>query len=122
MSKGMTPESNANVRLWKALGPHTERATMPADFFKWLGIKQPPEKGDYLYDFRKHAEKHIELDPTKKINDLIDEYYSRGDAPWKASQHPAVAGWLLANEKPLATAIQATKRPHYFSPLVSKGT
>ena len=31
LSKGVTPESNANVLFWRALGPHPERATMPAD-------------------------------------------------------------------------------------------
>src|SRR5438876_478985 len=46
MSKSVTPENNANVVIWKAFGPHPESATMPPEFFKWLG-NQPPEKGDY---------------------------------------------------------------------------
>src|SRR5262249_12112836 len=33
---------------------------------------------------------------------------------------PRVAAWLKANEKPLAVVIEATKRPEYFSPLVSR--
>src|SRR5262245_10829322 len=37
LSKGITPESNANVLIWKALGPHPEGATMPPEYFKWLG-------------------------------------------------------------------------------------
>src|SRR5713101_3375645 len=34
LGKGVTPENNANVPIWKALGPHPEGATMPAEFFK----------------------------------------------------------------------------------------
>jgi hypothetical protein len=32
--RGVTPENNANVLLWKALGPHPKGATMPDEFFK----------------------------------------------------------------------------------------
>ena len=44
LSQGVTPDSNANVLFWKAFGPHPEQATMPPEFFKWLGYR-PPERG-----------------------------------------------------------------------------
>src|SRR5262245_59150500 len=48
LGKGVTPANNANVLLWKALGPRPEGGTMPAEFFQLLGIEPPPEKGDYF--------------------------------------------------------------------------
>src|SRR5713101_1232534 len=42
LGKDITPEKNANVLLWKALGPRPEGGkAMPAEFFKYLGIKEP---------------------------------------------------------------------------------
>src|SRR6516225_7174616 len=43
LGKGITPEKNANVLLWKAMGPTPEGAKMPAEFFKHLGIAEPPK-------------------------------------------------------------------------------
>src|SRR5437899_11635792 len=50
LSKGVTPENNANVLIWKAIGPHPEGATMPAEFFKLMGMEPPPGKGGYFTD------------------------------------------------------------------------
>src|SRR6266487_3214481 len=37
LSRGIKPEDNANVLLWRALGPRPEGgAAMPPEFFKWL--------------------------------------------------------------------------------------
>src|SRR5438128_12034498 len=45
LSKGVTPENNANVLIWKAIGPRPEGATVVAEFFKLMGMEVPPEKG-----------------------------------------------------------------------------
>src|SRR5262245_61102556 len=50
LRKGVTPENNANVLLWQAFGPHPGGATMPPEFFQWMGIKAPPERGEYYLD------------------------------------------------------------------------
>src|SRR6266404_9447201 len=50
LSKGITPENNANVLIWKALGPHPEGTTMPPEFFQWMGMQAPAEAGDYFID------------------------------------------------------------------------
>ena len=40
LGKGITPEKNANVLLWKALRPDARGGKgMPAEFFKRLGIE-----------------------------------------------------------------------------------
>src|SRR6516162_7270368 len=63
LGKGITPEKNANVLIWKALGPHPEGGKgMPAEFFKQLGIDEPPEKGDYLIALGAYVRDRLKLD------------------------------------------------------------
>ena len=46
--KGVTPENNAAVLVWRAMGPSEIPAGQRAEYFKQLGIDPPPEKGDYF--------------------------------------------------------------------------
>jgi hypothetical protein len=119
LGKGVTPEKNANVLLWKALGPTPEGGRgMPAEFFKRLGIKEPPRGGAYFIGLVAYLKDHLKLDRAKW--DAIEDQRSRaGQRPWTAKDYPHVAGWLKANAKPLAVAVEATRRPAYFNPLVS---
>ena len=41
--------------------------------------------------------------------------------PWRAEEFPSIAGWLAVNQKPLDLLAEASKRPYWFSPLVSDG-
>jgi hypothetical protein len=118
MRQGVTPENNANVLIWQALGPHPERATMPAEFFRWLGIPAPPERGDYFIDLNDYLKEHTKIDPGKQTDAFWERFERASRRPWKADDEPHLAGWLKANEKPLAVAVEASKRTHYFSPLV----
>ncbi len=118
LSKGVTPENNANVLLWKAFGPHPEGTTMPPEFFKWLGITPLPEKGNYFVNMRKFSTKHLKVDEFDFDNKFYDQIERVTKEPWKADKYPDVAKWLKANEKPLALVTQATKRTHYYLPLI----
>jgi hypothetical protein len=117
LSKGVTPANNACVLLWKALGPHPEGATMPAEFFKWLGIQPPAEKGDYFLPLHRFAKERLKIEPGKPTQDLYEQQDRATGRPWTELEYPAIAGWLSANDKPLALIVQATQRSHYFSPL-----
>lgn len=130
MSKNITPENNAKVLIWQALGPHPERGTMPPEYFKWLGVAQPPEQGEYFVGWNDYFQANLKT-PPNDILELFDNHPDRQQYwdeqverarkwPWKADDHGAIADWLKQNEKPLALAIEASKRPHYFNPLVSK--
>jgi hypothetical protein len=119
LKEGVTPENNANVLIWKALGPHPERANMPPEFFKWLGIQVPPNAGDYFVDLDGFVKEHLKLDLNSKE---AEQFYKRFDRavrrPWSPMEYSDLAAWLEANAKPLGVVIEATKRPQYFSPLV----
>ena len=118
LSRGVTPASNATVLLWKAFGPHPEGVTMPPVFYQWLGIKAPPDRGDYYLDLGKYARERLGAAAQADFDALYEQIDRASQAPWTAKQYPAIAGWLKANEKSLALVIEATKRPHYFFPLV----
>ncbi len=121
LSEGVTPANNANVLLWKAFGPHPEGAKMPPEFFKWLGIEPPPERGDYFVTLSRFAREQLKGDPDKQYQQLGDELARGAQRPWTAKQHPRLAAWLKANEKPLALIVEASRRTRYFMPLTPKG-
>jgi hypothetical protein len=120
MRKGIKPETNANVLLFKAFGPKPEGGKLPAEYFKQLGISEPPEKGDYLTWPHVYLRDHLKLNPSDYKEILYQEDHSM--RPWKAEDMPHITAWLALNEKPLAVVLEATKRPHYFNPLVSTKT
>src|SRR5579875_913175 len=81
--RGVTPENNANVLFWKALGPHPEGATMPAEFFKWLEIKPPPEQGDYFIPMARFAREQLKLNPGLDGNAINEELSGCSQQIWK---------------------------------------
>lgn len=119
LSKDVTPEKNANVLIWKALGPSPEGGKgMPPEYFRRLGMAEPPENGDYFVDGRNFARRaKLDEDQTRAF---YDQQIRAARRAWAAKDLPHVAAWLKANEKPLAVVIEATKRPKYFNPLVSE--
>ncbi len=118
LGNGIKPDDNANVLLWKAFGPRPEGAEMPAEFFKLLGIEKPPERGDYFVDLPSYLKETF----GGVTDEMLDQQVRAMQGPWKAVQLPIVPGWLLANKKPLALLIEATKRTHYYHPLVTRKT
>ena len=121
LGKGVTLQTNANVLIWKALGPTPEGAHAPAEFFKRLGIDEPPKDGDHFIDFGRFMQDRLKLDRSE-FNASFDEETLAGRRPWAAKDHPRIAAWLEANEKPLAVVVEATRRPDYYNPLVAQRT
>ncbi|HEV2949327.1 MAG TPA: hypothetical protein VGX70_18275 [Gemmataceae bacterium] len=50
LGKGVTPQNNANVLIWKALGPHPEKKPVAREFFEQMGMEVPNEQGDYFIE------------------------------------------------------------------------
>jgi hypothetical protein len=109
---GTTPANNAAVPLWKAIGPRPEGNRMPAEFFKWMGMDEPPEQGNYYVDEFRFVQ-------TIPFDTLVEHSDAAGARPWTAKDYPHLAGWLKAIEKPLALVVEGTKRSHYYAPLVA---
>ncbi|HZY85664.1 MAG TPA: hypothetical protein VFE78_12595 [Gemmataceae bacterium] len=122
LGKGIIPERNANVLLWKALGPTPEGgAPPPAEFFKRLGMEEPPKDGPYYIGLYKYLKDHLKLD-REQYEEMWDQQSRAGARPWAAKDYPHIAAWLKINEKPLALVAEAMRRPDYFNPLVSRPT
>lgn len=124
-SRGVTPENNAAVLFWKAMGPGAIKKEYREKYFQMLGIPPLAEKGDYfvtLHGFFPQAEDDKELRASvPEANTAYDRSKWLTPAlkqPWTERQHPALAKWLAVNEKPLALIVDASKRPRRFDPLI----
>ena len=122
LREGVTPATNANVLLWQALGPRPDGKKMPDEFFELMGIKPPPEHGEYFVDLYRYIKEHAKVDGYESRKEILDQIDRARQRPWTPQQYPHVAAWLKLNEKPLALVLEATKRPDYFSPLVRRKT
>lgn len=120
LSKGIEPEKNANVLLWRAIGPVPDGRAMPRGFFKWLGMDAPPGKGDYFVgrdDFVRR-----EMIEGEERSQFFSSADKAQDRPWTAKENPLLAKWLKHNEAPLRLVIEASKRPDYYAPLLGQET
>src|SRR5262249_20345284 len=97
---------------------------MAPEHFQWLGAPPPPEQGEY---FIRDGEYWIQQTRTKD-GEYDRERFAEFDKrmskamhwPWQAQDEPELAGWLKRNEKPLAIAIAASRRPQYYNPMLPK--
>jgi hypothetical protein len=119
LGDGVDPQKNANVLLWQALRPEPKRFPMPAEFFRWLKSAEPPRRGEYFLDLSRYAKEELELEQGKPTKEIFTQRSRAAQRPWVAKDYPHIAGWLKANEKPLALVLEATRRPDYHNPLVS---
>lgn len=119
LKQGVTPENNANVLLWQAIGPHPRGVTMPPEFFKMLGMEAPPEKGEYFIALNDYLKQVFNIDPAAKRDDINNRLEEAKERPWVPKDDPQFAAWLRANDKPFAIATAATLRTRYFSPAVA---
>src|SRR6266851_7581674 len=98
LGKGVTRENNANVLIWKALGPHPEGATMPAELFKLMGMEPPPEKGEYFVDLTEFMKDRFKIAANGKEMEEIYEQLNRcTNKPWTEQQYTKLDEWLKAN-------------------------
>jgi hypothetical protein len=106
-NKGVTPENNAAVLIFRAFGPQEIQKDYRERFFKMLRIEPLPEKGDYILPLTEYAGKIGGDDVPKpgtpehkKWNEELRERYKNlYMRPWARKEHPLIARWLDAHEK-----------------------
>jgi hypothetical protein len=119
VSKGVTRENNANALLLLVLGPKPEGGELRPEYYKWLDIPAPPADGAYFLTTYKFNRDSLRLSPEQM--EALDEFQGRAaQRAWLPKDCPPLVEWLEANDKPLALLVEATKRPEYFNPLVSR--
>jgi hypothetical protein len=134
LSKDVTPETNANVLIVRALGPKPEGANLPPEYYQWLGIPEPPEQGDYfiiadkfrdLYLRNRPADPRIDakepkLADGKEQRDVLIgpngelPQVQTGDDQSKWSDHASAARkwpWKAEDEPDLAAWLKLNEKP-----------
>src|SRR5882724_8123118 len=74
----------------------------------------PADPGNYWRSSHSYMKDELKLDPNR-----IEDHWQRVSVrPWTGKHFPHFAAWLKANDAQLILAVEATKRTHYFHPLV----
>ena len=124
-SRGVTPENNAAVLFWQAVGPEEILPKYRDRYFQMLGIAPLVEKGDYFVcleeyldqqkDGARRGDAKTESPSGQNAYDLLRPALEQ---PWSRQESPVLAPWLAANERPLALVVEASRRPRRYDPLV----
>ncbi len=124
--EGVTPETNAAVLFWQAMGPREINPRHRDEYFRRLGMPPLPEEGDYyvpLSEYAKRAEDAANPNDAAPDAERLAKVHKQLDAamrrPWSQSDFPLAARWLAANDKPLATIVEASKRPRRYDPFLA---
>jgi hypothetical protein len=127
-SKGVTPDNNAAVAFWQAVGPKEIAAELRPAFFQQLGTAVLSDHGPYLVSLEDYA-RHDKGGEGSKTHETFDEewlgrIYGELEVamakPWSETEHPLLARWLKANDKPLQVLVEGVRRSRFFSPIVVK--
>jgi hypothetical protein len=124
--QGVTAENNAAVLFWKARGPADIHEKLRDRYFKLLGVPPLPLDGPYyvpLEAFAKRAKPAVKPEDAEKTAEAQEKLWKdQSEAmrrPWSGKEFPLLAGWIEANEKPIALMVEGTKRPRCYEPLIA---
>ena len=120
-SQGITPENNAAVLIDRAFGPAAISPPLRARYFARLGIEPLPDRGDYVVTQTALTQQKLDGAPDRAEQQeaIFKELGRAQQRAWKKDECPLAAEWLAANEKSLELIEEATKRSHFYSPLVT---
>lgn len=128
-SDGVTPENNAVVLFWKALGPRLISEKYRNRHFQMLGIPPLPEKGNYFVSLDDYAKLHKDAKRFKAAEsimrtDVHDPLRTDLEAalkrPWSKEEFPLLADWLATNEAPMSLLVDASKRSRCYDAMISE--
>lgn len=130
-SHGVTPENNAVVLLWQALGPADVPHGIRSPYFKLLGVPPTGPSTNFIQGLRTAvavpAEPPGGPDQTADAPGpaapatLDDQLQQAIEHPWSAADFPQLAAWFSANAKSIKLLDECTRRSRYYSPLVCEG-
>ena len=121
--KNTTPENNAAVLFWQALGPKRIQPSHRKRYFEMLEINPLPDDGNYFVPWWDFLGDQFGEDPEppkddekRDVEEQLDEARRR---PWSDEDYPMLASWLDTNADPLEIALSATQRTNCYAPLIS---
>ncbi|MCH8921698.1 MAG: hypothetical protein IIA67_00965 [Planctomycetes bacterium] len=131
-AEGVTPENNAAVLYWQALGPGPIDEEHREEFFRRLGMKPLPVDGDYfqsLYELQERLddqEKYARRNRSRDKREAMEARHLRrerrrdamGYTPWVLDDDPELACWLAENQGPIDLFATGTRRAQHFIPML----
>jgi hypothetical protein len=125
-SQGVTPENNAAIPFWQAVGPKKIDGEIRKQYFQLLGIAELPETDGYLLPLVEFLPRYKGPKPPEQDASETDAWEETAyrqfelaqKAPWPKEKYPVIAALLEQNAKPLDIFVEAAHRPRYYSPLV----
>jgi len=124
---GVTPENNAAVLLWSAIGPAPMVEADRANYFGLLGMPVPPEIGDYFVEsdaFVRQQSTTVKSRADRVSAELArieHQHWIATHRAWSARECRLLATWLDTNARPLDLAAKASRRSKLFDPLIVHG-
>ena len=119
LSRDIKPEENANILLWKIMGPKPEGGRgMSGEYFQWLGMKAPAEEGDYYMRAWHFARDILKIPQGPLMEEFFTQMTDSSARPWKEPQFVNIALCLKQNEKQMVALAEAVKRKKFYNPLV----
>lgn len=131
--EGVTPENNAAVLFWQAMGPVEMEPKDLALVSMAIGLNPIPNRDECLTDILGSDVKRevetwlldgnftVDTDDsvTASADDVKNKFIKQViDRPWTSEQIPPLGAWLAANQKPLNLLLDAAQRAKFFSPSV----
>lgn len=116
-SQGITVEDNFEVALCQLVGPAVIPENVRSEYFKRLGIEQPPSDARYFEDLKTF----LSRGNASTVKNREEEFDLLRSSPWSATEHPLTAEWLEAIGPQLDRLVEATKRPRSYPPYLARG-
>jgi len=139
--RDVTPENNAVVLLWQAVGPgeilQGDGEEACRQLACELGMSPLSEEGEYFLPLDDYGSELQKAGPPPQTHssgnqtpgdeaydreywwDVLREQFDRAsERPWSAEEFPELAAWLERNEAPLGLMVEASWRERYYSPLI----
>ena len=121
-SRGVTPQNNAAVFLWKAAGQCDFRKDVYDVYFRMLGVPPPTGKGNCFTDLEEYAKSRPDakelLSPVNSPIWLM-QYGKTKKSLWTKKEYSFLADWIMKNERSLDIVVEASKCPRLWEPLIS---
>lgn len=128
-SQGVTPENNAAIPLFKAIGlKDTIRAVDRPRLLAALHMPDVPDDTDTFTEYSafcvnkaKAAAGRNSINNEGDVRELAwDQQAICAKSPWTAAQYPDVAQWLQKSAPALQLACDASKCQFYYVPLIGR--
>jgi hypothetical protein len=132
LAKGVTPENNAVIPLFKAFGPKLfDEATRQA-VMKELNIQALPASEACFVGIWPYSKEHAPAETTDlrspnydaavaqvwdKAPDDLDKVFKR---MWSGAEYPVIEGWIKENAKSLAVVTEASQRTRLYVPPIDR--